>query len=382
MFLQPVRIGGIFHVLIQDSLACSLHIEDLAPFLLGAFRPGPEVGIPCLAAVRGICDLIPPFGIFALVGRICSLHDSSDIAVCIQAAFINDRCADNDRIAIFIFSILYPVTIGIHRISFCVNLHFHHMGTHIGLGIFVPVLGYGGGGHCILQGSRELATKGDILLLDVTPLSLSIETVGGVATRLVERNSRLPIHHSQIFSTTAPFQRAVEIHVLQGERPMAKDNKTIGRFKLTGIERAMAGVPQIEVTFDIDANGILKVSAQDKKTGKAQSITITAGGKMSEDEIQQAIRDAEMYAGQDSLYKDSMSVMNDARTLIAKVELAMKEKGKQVEKAEKRQIKADIAALNKVLFKCKPEKMNENDISELRSATAHLEASASHLVNL
>ena len=234
----------------------------------------------------------------------------------------------------------------------------------------------------ILQGSHELATKGDILLLDVTPLSLSIETVGGVATRLVERNSRLPIHHSQIFSTIAPFQRAVEIHVLQGERPMAKDNKTIGRFKLTGIERAMAGVPQIEVTFDIDANGILKVSAQDKKTGKAQSITITAGGKMSEDEIQQAIRDAEMYAGQDSMYKDSMSAMNDARTLIAKVELALKEKGKQIEKAEKRQIKADIAALNKVLFKCKPEKMNENDISELRSTTAHLEASASHLVNL
>ena len=234
----------------------------------------------------------------------------------------------------------------------------------------------------ILQGSHELATKGDILLLDVTPLSLSIETVGGVATRLVERNSRLPIHHSQIFSTTAPFQRAVEIHVLQGERPMAKDNKTIGRFKLTGIERAMAGVPQIEVTFDIDANGILKVSAQDKKTGKAQSITITANDKMSEDEIQQAIRDAEMYAGQDSLYKDSMSAMNDARTLIAKVELAMKEKGKQIEKAEKRQIKADITALNKVLFKCKPEKMNENDISELRSTTAHLEASASHLVNL
>ena len=234
----------------------------------------------------------------------------------------------------------------------------------------------------ILQGSHELATKGDILLLDVTPLSLSIETVGGVATRLVERNSRLPIHHSQIFSTTAPFQRAVEIHVLQGERPMARDNKSIGKFKLTGIERAMAGVPQIEVTFDIDANGILKVSAQDKKTGKAQSITITANDKMSEDEIQQAIRDAEMYAGQDSLYKDSMSAMNDARTLIAKVELAMKEKGKQIEKTEKRQIKADIAALNKVLNKCKPEKMNENDISELRSTTAQLEASASHLVNL
>ena len=148
----------------------------------------------------------------------------------------------------------------------------------------------------ILQGSGELAVKGDILLLDVTPLSLSIETVGGVATRLVERNSRLPIHHSQIFSTTAPFQRAVDIHVLQGERPMARDNKSIGRFRLTGIERAMAGVPQIEVTFDIDANGILTVSARDMKTGKAQSITITASDKMSEADIQQAIRDAETYA--------------------------------------------------------------------------------------
>ena len=228
----------------------------------------------------------------------------------------------------------------------------------------------------ILQGSHELATKGDILLLDVTPLSLSIETVGGVATRLVERNSRLPIHYSQIFSTAAPFQRAVEIHVLQGERPMAKDNKTIGKFKLTGIERAMAGVPQIEVTFDIDANGILTVSAQDKKTGKAQSITITANDRMSEDEIQQAIRDAEMYAASDGVYKDSMEAMSEARTLIQKVEQALKDKGKSIDKADKKQIKADVAALNKALFKCKPDKMNENDLSNLRAAISKLEGSA------
>ena len=231
----------------------------------------------------------------------------------------------------------------------------------------------------ILQGSGELATKGDILLLDVTPLSLSIETVGGVATRLVERNSRLPIHHSQIFSTTAPFQRAVDIHVLQGERPMARDNKTIGRFRLNGIERAMAGVPQIEVTFDIDANGILTVSARDQKTGKAQSITITADGKMSEDEIQQAIRDAEMFAGQDSTYRDSVAAMNEARQLVGKVEQALRASGKQLDKADKKQIKADIAALNKVLFKCKPEKMGENDIAALKEAMRKLEGSAGKL---
>ena len=231
----------------------------------------------------------------------------------------------------------------------------------------------------ILQGSRELATKGDILLLDVTPLSLSIETVGGVATRLVERNSRLPIHHSQIFSTTAPFQRAVDIHVLQGERPMARDNKSIGRFRLTGIERAMAGVPQIEVTFDIDANGILTVSARDQKTGKAQSITITTNDRMSEDDIQKAIRDAEMYAGTDSLYKDSMTAISEARQLIAKTEAALKDKSKAVEKSDKKQVKADIAALNKVLFRCKPEKMNESDIAALRDAIRKLEESAGKL---
>ena len=230
----------------------------------------------------------------------------------------------------------------------------------------------------ILQGSGELATRGDILLLDVTPLSLSIETIGGVATRLVERNSRLPIHHAQIFSTTAPFQRAVDIHVLQGERAMARDNKTIGRFRLNGIERAMAGVPQIEVTFDIDANGILTVSARDLKTGKAQSITITANDRMSEDDIQKAIRDAELYAGTDSLYREAMTAMNDARMLIARVEQGMKAQGKQINRAGKKQLKADIAALNRLL-KAAPEKLTAAEIDAIRAATASLNAAAEGL---
>ena len=137
-------------------------------------------------------------------------------------------------------------------------------------------------------------------LLDVTPLSLSIETVGGVATRIVQRNTTLPARYSQIFSTAAPYQRNVDIHVLQGERPMARDNKTIGKFRLKGIKPAPAGVPQIEVTFDIDANGILKVSARDLDTGREQSITITADDRMSDMEIQQAMQDAQNYASQGS----------------------------------------------------------------------------------
>ena len=147
--------------------------------------------------------------------------------------------------------------------------------------------------------------QGMILLLDVTPLSLSIETVGGVATRLVERNTTLPVHYSQIFTTAAPYQRSVEIHVLQGERPMAADNKTIGKFRLNGIKAAPAGVPQIEVTFDIDANGILTVSAKDLDTGRSQSITITENGKMSEEDIQRAIHDAAVNFSSDKQKRDA-----------------------------------------------------------------------------
>ena len=234
-------------------------------------------------------------------------------------------------------------------------------------------------GDTLSGGTMELAGGGgNILLLDVTPLSLSIETVGGVATRLVERNSTLPVHYSQVFSTAAPYQRSVEIHVLQGERPMAKDNKTIGKFKLDGIKKAPAGVPQIEVTFDIDANGILKVSAKDLDTGKEQSITITANEKMSEAEIQQAIRDAEQYASQDQLRRDSMDIVNDANQLIMKAETAMNKAGKKLDKEDKKQIKADCSELRKLLSKAKPEKMTEADISDIRGAMLRLEQSSAN----
>ncbi|MBO5365913.1 MAG: molecular chaperone DnaK, partial [Peptococcaceae bacterium] len=197
-------------------------------------------------------------------------------------------------------------------------------------------------GDVLSGGTLQLAgSSGGILLLDVTPLSLSIETVGGVATRLVERNSTLPVHYSQIFTTAAPFQTSVEIHVLQGERPMAKDNKTIGKFKLKGIKRAMAGVLQIEVTFDIDTNGILMVSAKDLGTGKEQSITITANQKMSDAEIEAAIRDAEQYAYEDQMRRDAMTVCAEAQVLLTKVEQALSAEKKQIDKAERKQIKEE-----------------------------------------
>ena len=234
-------------------------------------------------------------------------------------------------------------------------------------------------GDTLSGGSLELAGAGTgILLLDVTPLSLSIETVGGVATRLVERNSTLPIHYSQVFSTAAPYQRSVEIHVLQGERPMAKDNKTIGKFKLNGIKKAPAGVPQIEVTFDIDTNGILKVSAKDLDTGKEQSITITANEKMSDAEIEQAIRDAETYAEQDKLRKDALEIQNTASIALNKAETAMRKAGKKLEKEEKKQIKADCADLRKLLMKAKPEKMTADDLYNIRNAISRVEASSAN----
>ena len=177
-------------------------------------------------------------------------------------------------------------------------------------------------------------TDKSLLLLDVTPLSLSIETVGGVATRLIERNTTLPARYSRVFTTAAPYQRSVDIHVLQGERPMARDNKTIGRFRLKGIKAAPAGVPQIEVSFDIDANGILKVSARDLDTGKQQSITITSNDSMSEDEIQQAIRDARDYAGQDQTRRDAVEVLGDARKLMAETERKLKEKKKDLDRGK------------------------------------------------
>ena len=240
-----------------------------------------------------------------------------------------------------------------------------------------------------LSGTSTGLVKADnsILLLDVTPLSLSIETVGGVATRLVERNTTLPVNYSQVFSTAAAFQTSVEIHVLQGERPMAKDNKSIGTFKLKGIKRAPAGVPQIEVTFDIDANGILTVSAKDLDTGKQQSITIDDSGRMSDDDIERAIRDAEQYASQDNERREAMAAREEAQSLLNEVDRALGQVGKQLEKDEKKQVKADAETLRKALSKRpagfgkkarEAEAASVDDVSDIKAAAERLRASSAH----
>ena len=231
-----------------------------------------------------------------------------------------------------------------------------------------------------LQGSSLSVAGSDLLLLDVTPMSLSIETVGGVATRLVERNTTLPTKYSRVFSTAAPYQRDVEIHVLQGERPMAKDNKTIGKFRLKGIRRAPAGVPQIEVTFDIDTNGILKVSARDLDTGKEQSITITADDRMSDAEIEQAIRDAQQYAGQDNLRKEAIALTGDAQKVLSQAQRALKNGGKQIDRAVKKRVKGDINALSKLMSKFRLDRMTEDDLTAIRQAKDNLERSAGEII--
>ena len=246
--------------------------------------------------------------------------------------------------------------------------------------------------ECVAQGAAiqgdtlnehtTLTNSTGLLLLDVTPLSLAIETVGGVATRVVERNSTLPVHYQQVFTTAGMFQSSVEINVLQGERPMARDNKSIGKFRLKGIRRAMAGVPKIEVTFDIDTNGILTVSARDQDTGRAQSITITADNKMSEDEIQQAIRDAEQYAAQDAFRRDLMDTINQAQHLLAQVSVALNQCSKQLDKDEKKRVKDDEAALRHLIGRAKPDKMTADDLSAIESAMATLESSSAHLMSL
>ena len=221
-----------------------------------------------------------------------------------------------------------------------------------------------------------------ILLLDVTPMSLAIETVGGVATRLVDRNATLPVHYSQVFSTAAPYQSSVDINVLQGERPMARDNRSIGKFSLRGIRRAPAGVPQIEVTFDIDTNGILTVSARDLDTGKAQSITITANDRMSDAEIEQARRDAEQYAAQDEVRREAIELIREASALLSQTDRALGVAGKQLDKNEKKQVKQDADALRKALGKGRADKMTEADVATLRSAKETLAASSAHVLQL
>ncbi len=204
----------------------------------------------------------------------------------------------------------------------------------------------------------------DVLLLDVTPLSLSIETLGGVATKLIERNTTIPTKKSQIFSTAADNQTAVDIHVMQGEREMAADNTTLGRFQLTGIPPAPRGIPQIEVTFDIDANGIVNVSAKDMGTGKEQSITITSSTKLSEDEINAKVKEAEQYAEQDKKRKEEIEVRNQAETLIYETEKNVKELGDALSEEEKNDINAAKDELSKAL--------EANNIDDIKAKTEAL----------
>ncbi len=204
----------------------------------------------------------------------------------------------------------------------------------------------------------------DVLLLDVTPLSLSIETLGGVATKLIERNTTIPTKKSQIFSTAADNQTAVDIHVMQGERDMASGNTTLGRFQLTGIPPAPRGIPQIEVTFDIDANGIVNVSAKDMGTGKEQSITITSSTKLSDDEIQAKVKEAEQYAEEDKKRKEEVEIRNRAETLVYETEKNMKELDSALSEDEKNDINAAKEELSKAL--------EANNIEDIKDKTEKL----------
>jgi molecular chaperone DnaK len=200
-----------------------------------------------------------------------------------------------------------------------------------------------------IQGGVLKGDVKDVLLLDVTPLSLGIETLGGVMTRLIEKNTTIPTKKSQIFSTAADSQPAVSIHVLQGEREMAASNKTLGRFELVGIPPAPRGIPQIEVTFDIDANGIVNVSAKDLATNKEQSIQITASSGLSEEEIQQAVKDAELHADEDRKKKEIVEARNTADTLIYTTERSIKDLGSKVDEGTKKRVEDAIAALRKAM---------------------------------
>ena len=223
------------------------------------------------------------------------------------------------------------------------------------------------------------AGAGDILLLDVTPLSLSIETMGGVATRLIERNTTIPTKKSQIFSTAADNQTAVDINVVQGERQFARDNKSLGQFRLDGIPPAMRGVPQIEVTFDIDANGIVNVSAKDLGTGKEQHITITAGSNMSDDEIDRAVKEAAEYEAQDKKRKEAIDTRNEADSFVFQTEKALSEVGDKIDASEKAGVEADLQAVKDILEKTKDQEMTDSQIDELKAAKEKLTTSAQSL---
>ena len=223
-----------------------------------------------------------------------------------------------------------------------------------------------------LGGEITTGTASELILMDVTPLSLSIETVGGVATKIIDRNTTIPTRHSQVFSTAGNFQTSVEIKVLQGERQFARDNTLLGNFRLTGIKRAPAGVPQIEVTFDIDANGIVNVSARDLDTGKQQSITISASSNLSEAEIQRAIHEAQMNEAQDSDRMERMDTLGAAQSQLIRCERYLSENKKQITKEEKKELKAQMSALQRMIRGKKPEKLTEGEAMDIRSQTERL----------
>ena len=223
-----------------------------------------------------------------------------------------------------------------------------------------------------LGGEITTGNAAEIILMDVTPLSLSIETVGGVATKIIDRNTTIPTRHSQVFSTAANYQTSVEIKVLQGERQFAKDNTLLGNFRLNGIKRAPAGVPQIEVTFDIDANGIVNVSAKDLGTGKQKNITITASSKLSEDEIEKAIHDAEAYAGEDTSRKEKLDALNEAQIQMMAAEQYLNNNKKTLSKETKKDLKNQISLIQKLTRAKKPEKMSEEELASIQAETAKI----------
>ena len=223
------------------------------------------------------------------------------------------------------------------------------------------------------------AGAGDVLLLDVTPLSLSIETLGGIATKLIERNTTIPTKKSQVFSTAEDNQSAVDIHVVQGERQFARDNKTLGQFRLDGILPARRGVPQIEVTFDIDANGIVNVSAKDLGTGKEQHITITSGSNMSKDDIDKAVKEAAEFEAADKKRKENIDTRNEADSLVFQTEKAIQEVGDKLDPTDKASVEADLSSLKEAINRAPAESMTDDQISDIKAGKEKLMASAQKL---
>ena len=223
------------------------------------------------------------------------------------------------------------------------------------------------------------AGAGDILLLDVTPLSLSIETMGGIATRLIERNTTIPTKKSQIFSTAEDNQSAVDINVVQGERQFARDNKSLGRFRLDGIAPARRGVPQIEVTFDIDANGIVNVSAKDLGTGSEQHITITAGSNMSDADIEKAVKEAAEFEAADKKRKEAVDTRNEADSMVFQTEKALEEAGDKLDPTDKAKVESDLQALKDLIAAADLENMTESQVEEMKTAKETLMTSAQNL---